>query len=259
MTRILCYHSVDAGWQSSLAIDPETFAGQAEWMARNLEVLPLERALGAMDRTGLLPRGTTSLTFDDGYEGVPQHAIPTLARLGLPAALFVVSGTLDGSVHANDWLDDRDRGGRDIGVMSADAIRTCADAGWTIGSHSHLHRDLTELSEHECEDDLRTSREALESLLHGPVTTVAYPRGRNTEHVRRAASRAGFTHGLSLPEERERPGPMAVPRVGIYRGDGVRALRAKLSRWYLPFRTSPAFPVAQRALQTARRLRGGAG
>jgi peptidoglycan/xylan/chitin deacetylase (PgdA/CDA1 family) len=192
VTRILCYHSVDPDWGSSLSIPPVTFREQTAWLARNLRVLPLDAALSSMGRTGLLPRGTTSLTFDDGYGGVRDHAMPALAEHGLPASLFVVTGAFDGSVGPNEWLDDRDRADHEIAVLSADEVRAAAGDGWTIGSHSHLHRDLTVLTEEECERDLRTSRDVLESLLGRPVGVLAYPRGRNADHVRRAARSSGL-------------------------------------------------------------------
>ena len=253
MSRVLCYHSVDRDWRSQLSIPTETFADHVSWIIDNVQILTLGDAISRMDRSGTLPRGSTALTFDDGYTGVYEHAFPMLRRLGMTATLFAVSGALDGGVRPVEWLDERDRGGRDVAVMGPEAVRELAEAGWTIGSHSHTHRDLTQLSEHECELDLRHSREALEELLGRPVRWVAYPRGRHAQHVRRAAKRAGFTFGFSLPESHERVDPMALPRVGIYRGDGVAALRAKLSRWYLPLRTSPAYPLLRRAVRAVRR------
>jgi peptidoglycan/xylan/chitin deacetylase (PgdA/CDA1 family) len=256
MPTILCYHSVDPDWQSPLSIAPEVFAWHAAWLASFRTVVPLERALELIDHRGRLPRGSTVLTFDDGYGGMVRHALPELAQLRLPATLFVVTGALDGSVRPQDWLEERDLAGASLEAIGFDDLLELADAGWTVGSHSHAHRDLTVLSEAECVEDLRTSRTVLEEALGRRMTWLAYPRGRHAEHVRRAASRAGFTRAFGLPEHREQPGAMAIPRVGIYRGDGLRALRVKLSPWYLQFRTSPAFPLAQRALRAARRIAG---
>jgi peptidoglycan/xylan/chitin deacetylase (PgdA/CDA1 family) len=239
-----------------MSLPVDVFEQQASWIARAMEVLDLDRALGLVDRGGGLPRGTTALTFDDGYAGVHRHAFPILQRLGVRPTLFLVSGAFDGTVRAEEWVDPEDRIGYEPTVIAQDAVRELAEAGWSFGSHSHTHRDLTELSEEECGRDLRESRERLESMLGRQVRWLAYPKGRHAEHVRRAARAAGFTHALSLPEERERVEPMAVPRVGIYRGDGVVALRAKLSRWYLPVRTSAAFPMLQRAVRAGRRVAG---
>ena len=78
---------------------------------------------------------------------------------------------------------------------------------------------------------------------------LAYPRGRHAEHVRRAAERAGYTHAVTLPDTREDRGPYAIPRVGVFPGNGVLGVRAKTSAAYLPVRTSPAFPVVRRLVR----------
>jgi hypothetical protein len=70
--------------------------------------------------------------------------------------------------------------------------------------------------------------------------------------VRRAAARAGFTHGFSLPVSREPVGPLAVPRVGVYRGNGLLTLRAKASRGYLRWRTAPAYRSLRRVIRPAK-------
>jgi len=45
-----------------------------------------------------------------------------------------------------------------------------------------------------------------------------------------------------------------VPRVGIWPKDGINALRAKTSDWYLRVRTSRMYPLAG-AVRHLRRLR----
>jgi hypothetical protein len=69
------------------------------------------------------------------------------------------------------------------------------------------------------------------------VPFLAYPRGRHDDDVRKAAARAGYTHAFALPEEPEEPGPYAVPRIGIHRGNSVATVRVKSARAYLPVRT----------------------
>ena len=56
---------------------------------------------------------------------------------------------------------------------------------------------------------------------------LAYPYGFHTAHVRRAAAAAGYEYALSLPQGPEPSGPLAVPRVGIYRDNCVTGLRVK--------------------------------
>jgi hypothetical protein len=47
---ILCYHTVEAGWTSSLSFEPDDFDAHCAWLARHREVVPLAEATEAMDR-----------------------------------------------------------------------------------------------------------------------------------------------------------------------------------------------------------------
>lgn len=241
---ILCYHAVDPDWRSPLSVHPADFTAHAEWLAAHRQVLPLPEALAAFDRHGRLPRGSTALTFDDGFASVYDHAAGVLDRHRLPAAVFVVAETLTPQGRRVDWVDTPPPW--PLRTLTPSQVLELHAAGWTIGSHSFSHRVLTELDPRTCEEDLRRSRELLEDLLGAPVTVLAYPRGRHDAAVRAAAARAGFSHGLALPERPEPAGPLAVPRAGVYPGNGPRALWVKTQPWYVPLRTSRVFPLLRR-------------
>jgi peptidoglycan/xylan/chitin deacetylase (PgdA/CDA1 family) len=247
---ILCYHSIDPDWTSPLAVAPDDFARHCAWLAGNRRMLDLDVAVAQMDPSGRLPRGTAALTFDDGLAPVFDRAFPVLRRYAIPVTVFLVAETLSPTGRAVDWVDDA--ADRTLRTLSAEQVLEMLAAGVRFGSHSYGHRDLTSLGEEACEQDLRQSRELLEDLLGRPVRHVAYPRGLHDERVRRAAARAGFTHGFSLPESREPVGPLSVPRVGVYRGNGLLALRAKVSPGFLRWRTLPAYRVLHRLIRPSR-------
>jgi peptidoglycan/xylan/chitin deacetylase (PgdA/CDA1 family) len=113
------------------------------------------------------------------------------------------------------------------------------EGGVTFGAHGYTHLDLTALSVKECTAELKMSREYLEDLLGESVTRLAYPRGRHNASVREAARRAGFLTSYALPISREPGGLMAVPRVGVYAGNGTWAIHIKSSKRYLDVRTHP--------------------
>lgn len=239
---ILCYHAVDPDWRSPLSIAPEAFEAQCAWLARHKRVVDAAEAAARLAISGRMARHRVALTFDDGFQSVFRHAFPVLLRHRLSATVFLVAQTLTPEGRPVDWVDDPPSWR--VTTLRLEEVREMAEAGIRFGSHSYAHHDLTVLSEEECERDLRASRELLEDLLETRITLLAYPRGLHNEAVRRAAGRAGFAHALTLPERREpRSGPYAVPRVGVYPGNGTRTLRAKTSRWYLSVRTSPAFPL----------------
>ncbi|RFU21278.1 polysaccharide deacetylase family protein [Geodermatophilus marinus] len=234
---IFCYHSVEPLWESPMAVEPGAFAQQAGWLRRTRRVLPLRDALPRLDTSGRLPRGEAVLTFDDGFTSLHSHVLPVLTREALPATVFLVAQTLTPAGQPVDWVDDP--GPEPLDTLSLDQVLEMQDAGVDFESHSWAHHDLTRLTEAECVRDLRESRELLSDLLGRAVTLLAYPRGLHDDKVRRAARTAGYTHAFTLPERAEQVDEHAIPRVGIYRGNGQVAVRVKGARSYLPLRTSP--------------------
>jgi peptidoglycan/xylan/chitin deacetylase (PgdA/CDA1 family) len=247
---ILCYHSVQPCWDSLLAVEPDVFTRQAAWLRRRRQVLPLREALSRLDSSGRLPRGQAALTFDDGFEALHGHALPVLVREQLPATVFLVAQTLTPGGQPVDWVDSPPT--QPLATLTRDQVLEMQDAGVDFQSHSWAHLDLPSLSEEECVRDLRDSRELLSELLGRPVTLLAYPRGRHAPHVRRAAERAGYTHAFALPQGAEDVDDYAVPRVGIFGGNGQLALRVKASRPYVRLRTNEALARTAQTLRVSR-------
>jgi peptidoglycan/xylan/chitin deacetylase (PgdA/CDA1 family) len=231
------------------------------WLAKHRVVVGLAEAVQAMDRRGKLPRGVTALTFDDGLSGLHEYVFPSLRTYRLPATAFLVAETLTPRGRGVDWVDTPPP--FPLRTVTPDQVIEMRNAGVDFGSHSYAHHDLTRLDESECEADLRRSREVLERLLGAPVHFLAYPRGRHNEVVRRAAAAAGFSHGFAL--ERDAPilgpagPPHAIPRVGVFPGNGPRTIRMKTSRWYLPVRESGLYPTLRRLAGRPPRSPGSAG
>lgn len=238
---ILCYHAVDDSWDSKLVVSNRDFERHCEWLSRNRVVVTLERAAREYESRGRLPAKWTALTFDDGFEGLYDNALPVLERHGLPATVFLVAETLTERGRVVDWVDDAPT--PPPSTLKLDQILEMKRRGVEFGSHTYSHHDLTTLSEDGCIEDLTRSRVLLEDLLGEPVPHLAYPRGRHNAMVRRASEAAGYTYAFSLPEEREPTGRHAIPRAGVYRGNPVASVRVKSSARYLSFRLSPVYPA----------------
>lgn len=238
---VLCYHTIDEGWESPLAVRPADFEAQCAWLARHQRVLDLPEAVQRLDRRLRLPTGCASLTFDDGFTGVYDHAFPALRRWGLPATVYVVTRTLHDRTTPVDWVRESHPPGG-LACIDPDQILEMRETGIRFGSHTATHRDLPDLTFAEQVAELRDSRQTLEDLLEEPVDTVAYPRGLHDEVTRDAARQAGYAFAFALPERREPRGAYAVPRVGIYRGNTLRTLRMKTRRAYLPVRLRVGTP-----------------
>lgn len=250
---VLCYHAVETDWHSPMSVAPPAFEQHCRWLARHRTVLPLDEAVRAMSRSGRLPRRLSALTFDDGFACLHSEVLPRLLRWGLPATVFLVAETLTPQGRAVDWVDTPPA--YPLKTLTLDQVLEMKDAGVDFQSHSWSHRDLTSLSYDECLEDLRRSRDLLGDLLGVSVTAVAYPRGRHDAMVRAAASAAGYCRAYALPERHETPGPFAIPRVGVHRGNGTGVLRLKESPPYLAARTSPVYQRVRAALRAARPVR----
>lgn len=237
---VLCYHSVRADWESPLAVPPDEFERHGAWLARHRSVLSTSELLDARASGRRGARRAVSLTFDDGFADFVDGAAPSLRRHGLPSTMFLVARTLEPGLGGADWLRPQET--EAPATLSEGQVLELVDQGVEMGSHSWAHHDLRTLSEAECTSDLRESKERLEDLLRREVPLLAYPYGFHAEHVRRAAAAAGYRYALSLPEGPEPTSDLAVPRAGIYRGDGVTALRIKSSRWFVPARMATSYP-----------------
>lgn len=125
------------------------------------------------------------LTFDDGYRGVLQRALPALLSHGFSATVFAVADKLGG---VNDW--DRETPGEPL--LSADEIRALHAAGIEIGSHGATHRALTRLDDADLHREVAGSKDAFERLVGAPVTSFCYPYGDFDDRVVEAVQAAGY-------------------------------------------------------------------
>lgn len=237
---ILCYHEIAPDWNSPLCVTPDAFSKHLDWLMGHRKVLPLASAERVLTRDQRLPASCAAITFDDGCRGLYNHAFPLLKKTGAPATVFVVADAVANSERAIGWYDAADLAPNEVVYsLTSDQVLEMQEEGVTFGAHGHTHLDLTALSVKECTAELKLSREYLEDLLGEPVTRLAYPRGRHNASVREAARRAGFLASYSLPVTNEPGGMMAIPRVGVYAGNGTWAVRIKSSRRYLDLRTHP--------------------
>ena len=90
--QILTYHRVNDDRDPFFpAIPTRIFEQHMTYIARAYRVLTVEDLVESLGR-GDVPRGAIAITFDDGYRDTLTHAAPILARLGLPATVFVATG-----------------------------------------------------------------------------------------------------------------------------------------------------------------------
>jgi peptidoglycan/xylan/chitin deacetylase (PgdA/CDA1 family) len=183
---ILMYHALgSAGEPASRYVLPEPrFRRQVAWLrARGYRLAPV-RELVVPRTEGELPQArSVVITFDDGY----RDNGPALSQAGIPATVFVVTGSLGGS---NRW----DRGGHLAGraLLSWDEARRLVEAGVEIGAHTRSHPLLPDLPAQRLDEEVQGSLDDLQRELGPGAYTFAYPHGRFDVRTEAAVAAAGF-------------------------------------------------------------------
>ena len=216
-TPILMYHQVGPPRPGSALnkwrVTEEDFAWQLDHLVgRGYRGVALRELL----ETPSTGTRRAVLTFDDGYRGVFDRALPALLDRGFKATVFVVADRLGG---VNDW--DGETPGE--ALLSADQARALHDNGIEIGSHGATHRALTGLSDGELSREVEGSREALERIVGAPVTSFSYPFGESDDRVVEAVRRAGYRAATvirgGIPEDLS--DPFRLKRISV-RGTNMR-------------------------------------
>jgi peptidoglycan/xylan/chitin deacetylase (PgdA/CDA1 family) len=105
---ILMYHRIAKAatdpWR--LAVAPVHFDAQLAFLKRNRLVMPLTE-FGHLHRAGRLPANAVTITFDDGYACNALTAAPLLENHGLPATVFLTTGSI--SSGEEFWWDALER------------------------------------------------------------------------------------------------------------------------------------------------------
>lgn len=117
---------------------------------------------------------TVVITFDDGWMGAFETAIPLLREEGMPATFFV---TLD--FVGKKWFCDREM------ILSA------ARVGMEIGIHGTTHRMLSGLTAQETFAEIQKCKQYLESLLGRAVEVMSLPGGAVNSRIISCAQEAG--------------------------------------------------------------------
>lgn len=228
---ILMYHEVspvsEAGFEK-YTVTPHTFALQMavlEWLgyqAITLDLLHEHWTLGHP-----LPPKPVVITFDDGFQGCADYAVPILMGHGFTATFYLVAGLIGGR---SEWL--RPDRSFDLPLMDWATVRAVEAAGFTLGSHTVSHPRLAELRREQCVEELRVSREILEAGLGRPVLHFAYPYGSYDRQVRDLTFAAGYSTACSVRIGAAETGDdlLALRRVPISGLDDIAAFRARLEQ-----------------------------
>ena len=170
---------------------------------------------------------TIAISFDDGYKDISAYALPLLAKLGIPATVFIITDFIGLD---NRW--DVNLGGIHYPHLSVNDIRDLHQSGWEIGSHSLSHRSLRGLMQNELIRQIGDSKNRLEELIAEPVRCFAPPFGNVSPRIIDAALHCGYQKICGFYPLKYYDSAVSeylVLRLAVYRSDSRRAILAKLS------------------------------
>jgi peptidoglycan/xylan/chitin deacetylase (PgdA/CDA1 family) len=250
---ILMYHQVDcprSEQERRFCTPPDEFARQMAWLRRaGYRSVGLDDIREHVAGERPLSGNAVHITFDDGFAGVLDHALPTLEDNGQQATLFALSGRTGAT---NDWMSQRNFPRR--ALLSAEQLRLLADAGVTIGSHTRTHARLTELPPRDASAEIAASKAELEDVLGRPVEFFAYPYGLFDANVREMVANAGYGAACSTRSGFNRPGEdvFLLRRIDVFGTDRLWQFRQKLQ--FGTNESSRLMPLAYYGQRVAARL-----
>ena len=223
---VLCYHAVSETWQHDLSITPSDFDRQLRSLVwRGFRGVSASDLLASQGRV-------VHVTFDDAYKSV-GNALPVLERLGLSATVFACADFAQNGrpFDVPELAGEAALHPQELATMNWDELRALGDRGVEIGSHTLSHPHLPRLSDVEIDRELRDSRAQIADELGRPCRFLAYPFGEHDARVRAGAHRAGYeaAHSLASTTAHSEARRFAVPRVDLYRKDGVFVTTLKTS------------------------------
>lgn len=221
--KVLEFHKVDSRKEWGItSLTPAKFERLVSFLQdRDFETVNLREYGRLLDKPA---DRKTLLIFDDAYESVYDNAVPILKKAGYTATIFVITGFAG---RTNNWDVSP---GRKFRHLSWEQIKELAGKGYSFGSHTVNHPDLTRLSDKQVEFELRKSKEVLEDKLGQEVSSLSYPFGRFNFKVQKLAEQAGYKLGFSLYPARFQScvANLAIRSTSIYRFDNRLVWKLKL-------------------------------
>lgn len=181
------------------------------------------------------------ISFDDNYRAW-YEAMPLFDSLDVRVTFYVNTCAVrerDASGEIEAYFDRLGFTGPRIPLNAVELI-ALADAGHTIGTHTHSHHQLTSIPYDDALADIVAGKADLEEILERPVIHFAYPYGMRrhfNEELRTACQAMGFeTIANAIPGMQHAPQtPSSIHRSGwnlhLSLAENVQRLRVD-GQWF---------------------------
>jgi peptidoglycan/xylan/chitin deacetylase (PgdA/CDA1 family) len=188
---ILTYHRFAEDCTSPLCMPAKTFELQVRYLKENgYHVITAQELYSFLGYRQGLPQKSVLITMDDGYRSVYNIAYPILKKYGYTATLFIYTSFVGVSKMAITW----------------DQLKEMQTNGFTIGSHTIYHSDLTKPKDAETEqeyiarvkEELHGSKKIIDKKLSQDTYFLAYPFGYYDQQSIQIAREAGYKIAMSV-------------------------------------------------------------
>jgi len=224
---VFVYHGVAPHHPS--CIDSTLFRDHIEYLSERCRIMSLDGILGQCEHAD---RPAVTITFDDAFENLLEHALPVLSEHQAPAVIYVPTGHLGKN---SEW--DHGSAHPLMPIMTAADVKNARSMGFEIGSHSRSHIRLRGLSAVTLQQEVCDSKKMLEDLLGEQIRTFAYPHGGRNDFDGRAADvvkEAGYRSAVTtfFGRHNDPSHRYEVRRIIIWPGDTTHELQRKIDGHY---------------------------
>jgi len=186
---VLMYHDVRETALNYFDVTTEDFAAQLDRLkADGYQTLSMEEFVAIVKEGGRFPEKSVLITFDDGYRGIYERALPELAKRGMKATFFIIADSLDKDEGAYPY------------VTKEQLKKMAASPLVSIGSHTCTHAHLEQIDSSERREELVRSREKLEKLTGRKIEAIAFPYGSYDKSVIEAVRDAGYDVSFAVQD-----------------------------------------------------------
>lgn len=185
---ILMYHNIAEEYPAETAganITPDMFERHIKAILNyGYNPIKLTDYYAYLTGNAALPENPIIITFDDGYLSNYEVAYPILKEYNIPASIFIVTSTVghtpeNGTVSYPHFTWEQAREMQESGLVE-------------INSHTHSHRNLSELQTDELQREIRFSKYLIEKNLNKYCYTFAYPYGDYRADTQKMIKYAGY-------------------------------------------------------------------
>ncbi len=188
---ILCYHKFGSDDTSSMTTPSHVFEQQMKYLKDNgYRVISARQLVDFLEYRRQIPKKSVLITVDDGYKSVYEVAWPILKKYDFTATLFVYTDYVGLSKKAITW----------------DELGELKDNGFTIGSHSVAHSDLTKKNQDETQEEFQNrlekeiflSKEIIDTKLGQDTLFFSFPYGRYNADLMKMVKSAGYKIAVTV-------------------------------------------------------------